>query len=92
MSIPLLAIVGVVLVNVATYMQFGADKQRAVLGVRRIPEAHLLRLAFFGGTPAAYLARHVYRHKTRKQPFSDQLAGIVMLQAGVALGLGIAFV
>ncbi|HET9510231.1 MAG TPA: DUF1294 domain-containing protein [Sphingomonas sp.] len=91
MSITVLVIVGVVVINAATFLQFGADKQRAVRGVRRISEAHLLQLAFLGGTPAAYLARRVYRHKTRKQPFSDQLAAIAMLQVGVALGLTIAF-
>ncbi|MBN2972684.1 DUF1294 domain-containing protein [Roseomonas aeriglobus] len=91
MSITVLIIVGVVIVNAVTFVQFGADKQRAMRGVRRIRESHLLQLAFFGGTPAAYLARRVYRHKTRKQPFSDQLAAIAMLQVGVTIGLTIAF-
>jgi uncharacterized membrane protein YsdA (DUF1294 family) len=45
-----------------------------------------------GGTPAAYAARRNFRHKTRKQPFSNTLAMIAMVQVGVVLGLGMAFV
>lgn len=33
------------------------------------------------------LARHLFRHKTRKEPFSTQLLVIVALQMGAAIGL-----
>jgi uncharacterized membrane protein YsdA (DUF1294 family) len=42
-----------------------------------------------GGTAGAYAGRAVFRHKTRKQPFSGQLHGIVMLQLfGGAMAAG----
>ncbi|MEO7383932.1 MAG: DUF1294 domain-containing protein, partial [Novosphingobium sp.] len=53
---------------------------RAINGARRVPEADLLGLALVGGTPAAFLARHLFRHKTRKEPFSTQLKIIAILQ------------
>ena len=67
-------------------MRFHQDKQRAVAGERRIPEANLLALAAIGGSPGAFLARHLFRHKTRKQPFSTWLVLIAVIQAGAIIG------
>ena len=44
-------------------------------------------LALAGGSPGALLARRLFRHKTRKQPFSTQLFMIAAIQAGAAIGL-----
>jgi len=87
----LLAFPALVLINLWTILRFWQDKQRAVAGERRIPESDLLGLALIGGSPGALLARKLFRHKTRKEPFSTQLLVIVALQAGAALGLAIAF-
>ena len=84
-----LALPALVLVNAWTVLRFYQDKQRAVLGERRIPEADLLGLALIGGSPGALLARQLFRHKTRKQPFSTQLFLIVALQAGGLIGLAL---
>ncbi|MEN9718691.1 MAG: hypothetical protein RIQ99_1569 [Pseudomonadota bacterium] len=70
-------------INVWTGLSFWHDKRQARLGRRRIPEATLLGLALIGGTPAAFAARRVLRHKTRKQPFSTGLWVIAILQAAV---------
>jgi uncharacterized membrane protein YsdA (DUF1294 family) len=77
--------------NALTMLRFWQDKQRAIAGVRRIPEADLLGLALIGGSPGALLARRWFRHKTRKEPFSTQLLLIVALQAGALIGLTIAY-
>jgi uncharacterized membrane protein YsdA (DUF1294 family) len=61
------------LINLATFMLFGFDKLRAEAGSRRISEGTLLTWAFFGGSIGAYAGRAVFRHKTRKQPFSSHL-------------------
>ncbi|MFN3387993.1 MAG: DUF1294 domain-containing protein [Allosphingosinicella sp.] len=78
-------------VNGWTVLRFWQDKRRAVAGARRIPEADLLFLALIGGTPAAFLARRWFRHKTRKEPFSTHLLLIAAVQAGAAIGLAIAY-
>ncbi|MBC7987419.1 MAG: DUF1294 domain-containing protein [Sphingomonadaceae bacterium] len=74
-------------INLWTVFRFWQDKQRALSREPRIPEADLLGLALFGGSPAALLARRWFRHKTRKEPFSTQLFAIFAVQCGVAIGL-----
>jgi uncharacterized membrane protein YsdA (DUF1294 family) len=76
-------------VNLWTMLRFWQDKQRAQAGERRIPERDLLGLAVIGGSPGALLARKLFRHKTRKEPFSTHLQLIIALQAGLAIGLAI---
>ena len=61
-------------------LRFWQDKQRAIEGRRRIPENDLLGLALIGGSPGALIARQVFRHKTKKQPFSARLFVIVAVQ------------
>ena len=89
-DIPIMAVGGLLLVNCWTIVRFWQDKMRAQAGERRIPEADLLGLALMGGSPGALLARHIFRHKTRKEPFSTYLLLIVVLQLGALIGLGIA--
>jgi uncharacterized membrane protein YsdA (DUF1294 family) len=74
-------------INLWTILRFWQDKQRAIAGARRIPENDLLGLAVIGGSPGAFAARHLFRHKTRKQPFSTHLMLIAAIQAGIAIGL-----
>ena len=76
-------------INAWTILRFWQDKSRAIAGLRRIPEADLLGLALIGGTPGAFLARQLFRHKTRKQPFSAWLMLIAVVQAGAIIGLSI---
>ena len=72
-------------VNFIAFAAFGIDKARAEVGARRISESTLLWLAFLGGTAGAYAGRALFRHKTRKQPFSAALFRIAVVQV---LGLG----
>jgi len=76
-------------INLAAFAAFGIDKARALRGEWRISEATLLGLAFIGGTPGAYAGRAVFRHKTRKQPFSRELFTVAVMQvAGLGLWIG----
>ena len=86
-GITLAFILALIIVNLFTMLRFREDKERAVAGERRIPEAHLLGLALIGGSPGALAARRMFRHKTRKQPFSTWLFLIVAIQLGVLIGL-----
>jgi len=81
-----LIVIALVLVNLLTVLRFWQDKRRAISGARRIPENDLLGLALIGGSPGALLARRLFRHKTRKEPFSTQLLVVVVLQLGAAIG------
>lgn len=74
------------LINLWTILRFWQDKQRAMGGERRISESDLLGLALIGGSPGALLARRLFRHKTRKEPFSTQLFVIVVMQIGAIIG------
>ena len=87
--------------NVATYLiainfiafaSFGIDKMLAEASMWRISESTLLLWALAGGSPGAYAARHLFRHKTRKQPFSNELHGIAAMQAFALVGLATWFV
>lgn len=87
---PVLLVALVLLVhNLLTFAAFGLDKAAARAGRWRVPEAQLLLFALIGGTPGAFAGRAVFRHKTRKQPFSNELWGVAIVQVvvgGAALG------
>ena len=77
-------------INFVAFAAFGVDKHLAEANARRISEARLLGLALIGGSPGAYAGRRLFRHKTRKQPFSNELHAIAAMQA-VALAAFIAW-
>jgi uncharacterized membrane protein YsdA (DUF1294 family) len=74
-------------INFAAFAAFGIDKMLAEANRRRIAERDLLMLAMIGGSPGAYAGRHLFRHKTRKQPFCRQLHAVVALQVAAVVGL-----
>ena len=87
-----LAIVYLVVVNTAAYVAFARDKAAAVAGRRRIPEDRLLAIAFLGGSIGAKIAQMVLRHKIRKEPFRQQLNGIISVQiVALAAAFAIAY-
>ena len=57
------------IVNVLTFIVYGADKWKAHRGRWRVPEATLLGLAALGGSVGAWLAMQLFRHKTQKKKF-----------------------
>ncbi|PIW55627.1 MAG: DUF1294 domain-containing protein [Sphingomonadales bacterium CG12_big_fil_rev_8_21_14_0_65_65_10] len=80
-----------VVINFVAFAAFGIDKSLAEHGQRRISESNLLGWATLGGTPGAYAGRHLFSHKTRKQPFSNWLHTIAILQAALLVGLAVYF-
>ena len=76
-------------INFAAFAAFGIDKIKAEAGSWRIAESTLLMLALVGGTAGAYAGRKLFRHKTRKQPFSKTLHSIAIQQTfALTLGAG----
>ncbi|MCB2065511.1 MAG: DUF1294 domain-containing protein [Erythrobacter sp.] len=84
---PLLLVLALAAVNMAAFFAFWIDKVQARGGGWRLREDTLLGLALIGGTPGAYAARSLFRHKTRKQPFNTQLTTIAVLQVLVIGGV-----
>lgn len=77
----------VIAMNVVAFAAFAIDKARAEAGTWRTAESTLLLFALLGGTLGAYAGRKLFRHKTRKQPFSSQLHTIAVLQVMGLAGL-----
>lgn len=87
-----LAIIYLVVVNGVAYVAFARDKKYAVAGTRRIPEDRLLAIAFLGGSIGAKLGQMLLRHKIRKEPFRQQLNGILAVQiVALAAAFAIAY-
>ena len=78
----------VLAINLVAFMAFGIDKMLAEAQRWRIAESTLLTWALIGGTPGAYAARHLFRHKTRKQPFCRNLHTIAVMQV-IAVGAAV---
>ncbi|WP_404384163.1 cold shock and DUF1294 domain-containing protein [Knoellia locipacati] len=57
------------LFSVLAFLIYRADKTAALRGEWRTSEITLHLIALLGGWPGALAARHVFRHKTTKQPF-----------------------
>lgn len=74
-------------VNAAAFGAFWWDKRCARAGSWRISERTLLWLALAGGSAGALYARHLFRHKTRKEPFRTVLYTIVALQLAAVVVL-----
>ena len=73
--------IGLLALNLCALALYAWDKHAARRGIRRVPEARLHLLALLGGWPGAWLGQRLFRHKTRKEPFSSRLLGIAVLQA-----------
>lgn len=80
MTLLLICLAYLCILNGGAYLAFRYDKNAAIAGNRRISEDRLLALAFLGGSIGAKLGQMILRHKTRKEPFRQQLNGIIAVQ------------
>ena len=58
-----------IFMSIATFFAYKHDKEAAQAGARRTTEFGLITLGLIGGWPGALVARHRFRHKTRKVAF-----------------------
>lgn len=70
----------VLIANAQLFALMGKDKLAATQQWRRTPEITLLLLALVGATPALFIARHVFNHKSSKISFQTELFGVLALQ------------
>ena len=69
-----------ILVNLAAFILYGADKSFAKKGARRIPEKTLLLWAFLGGSIGALLGMKLFHHKTLKPKFAVTVPVLCVLE------------
>ena len=69
--------------SAVTFLVYGLDKRAAEKGQWRTAESTLHVLALIGGWPGALVAQHVFRHKTKKQPFQTIFWLTVVANIGV---------
>ncbi len=70
-------------VNATSFCLYGHDKLMSMLGFLRVPERTLHLFDFAGGTPAAILARWLFRHKTSKASFRRTFWLLAVIQAAL---------
>ncbi len=71
--------------SLITFLAYATDKSAAQQSQWRTSEGTLHLLGLCGGWPGALIARHVYRHKTRKQSFIATFWVTVVLNCGILL-------
>lgn len=76
-------IIFLLLIAGLTFLMFGLDKRAALNERQRVPENTLQLLSLAGGWPGALLARPLFRHKTRKQPFRTVFWLVVVVNLAV---------
>ena len=76
--------------NLIAFGLFWLDKNAAQNGDWRISESALLLAVLYGGL-GAWMAQHILRHKTRKEPFRSRL-GVLLSFYVLALLSAAAFV
>ena len=74
-------------INLATFIVYGADKRRARKGKWRVPEKTLFLLPLLGGSVGALLGMRVFHHKTRHWYFVWGIPAILLAQIALAVWL-----
>ena len=72
-------------VNLTTILLYGYDKLAARARYSRVPEKTLHIFAFAGGTPGAFLAQGLFRHKTSKSSFRTAFWILAGIQAAIII-------
>lgn len=80
----LLALAGI---NIAAFAVTVWDKRAARRGTWRVSERTLLMPAALGGSPGAWAARRLVRHKTSKPSFRRAFRLIVAMQVAAVLAV-----
>ena len=75
-----LLIVYLLLINIAAFALFGADKRKARRNAWRISEKALFLSAVLGGSLGAMIGMRVFHHKTKHWYFVFGIPAILVLQ------------
>ena len=78
-------LVWLVVINLLTFIVYGADKRRARKGKWRVPEKTLFLLPLLGGSIGALLGMRVFHHKTKHWYFVWGIPAILLAQIALAV-------
>lgn len=59
-----------IIMSIITFLLMYIDKNRAIKGQWRIPEATLINLSILGGGIGTYMGMYIFKHKTRHPKFT----------------------
>ena len=77
-------LVWLAVINLLTFIVYGADKRRARKGKWRVPEKTLFLLPLLGGSIGALLGMRVFHHKTKHWYFVWCIPLILLAQIALA--------
>ena len=78
-------LVWLAVINLLTFIVYGADKRRARKGKWRVPEKTLFLLPLLGGSIGALLGMRVFHHKTKRWYFGGGIPAILLAQIALAV-------
>ena len=78
-------LVWLAVINLLTFIVYGADKRRARKGKWRVPEKTLFLLPLLGGSIGALLGMRVFHHKTKHWYFVWGIPVILLAQIALAV-------
>ena len=78
-------LVWLAVINLLTFIVYGADKRRARKGKWRVPEKTLFMLPLLGGSIGALLGMRVFHHKTKHWYFVWGIPAILLAQIALAV-------
>ena len=78
-------LVWLAVINLLTFIVYGADKRRARKGKWRVPEKTLFLLPLLGGSIGALLGMRVFHHKTNHWYFVWGIPAILLAQIALAV-------
>ena len=78
-------LVWLAVINLLTFIVYGADKRRARKGKWRVPEKTLFLLPLLGGSIGALLGLRVFHHKTKHWYFVWGIPAILLAQIALAV-------
>ena len=78
-------LVWLAVINLLTFIVYGAYKRRARKGKWRVPEKTLFLLPLLGGSIGALLGMRVFHHKTKHWYFVWGIPAILLAQIALAV-------
>lgn len=82
-----LAVIYLVMINIAAFCMYGIDKSAAIKQKQRIPNKVLLGVAVIGGSAGALAGMYMFRHKTKKWYYTMTVPVILIIQIAAAVFL-----